>query len=552
MTNLTNTKIAELAKAYAPYLLFDPTERFFPVAAEEWLNHRAAERWDVGPTHERGTAIIRVLRSATAYSQADVVAGSDTPSGGAIQLSNTPPDGIGQAFAFDPSVEDLFLDCAGWEDTTTEVAPGDPSFTSGSPTYLDKLFRNLGNAMNSAIPLDTPAPPPAFTIARATTPTIYAEAEWAGRYPRLDLARVAANGDAPDFPPMIGSAAGGPGLLTALDAYLVLHYYFLYPTMQPTPGTASDPSIRNREGQWEAVSIYLKSNTDVSAHDEDGRPDFSGLGASRDLFSIPRFVVYSRGYNLGDDNFAPLAAEARPWSDPLMRPTMAVKTVDSHAVVYVAAGTHHNLFDIAAGKTVGQSQPDPGLNTSGGAAMGVAGTLAGVCLALAPPPLTVACIVCLIIAAVIFLIGLILFLLSFLLESDPPVTETPQSSDAGSDLARDGGPASIPPGAGGPPSPGGLPPSSRVTPTVRVINRFKFGPTPPVNTFPPGPNDVELPFWWPFAGRWGIRVMNRASGQWDSGTRRVDQFERSRGYWNTYQLVGFLADPARAADGISA
>ncbi len=33
---------------------------------------------------------------------------------------------------------------------------------------------------------------------------------------------------------------------------------------------------------------------------------------------------------------------------------------------------------------------------------------------------------------------------------------------------------------------------------------------------------VEMPTWWLFPGRWGIKVMNRGSGQWDNGTRRVD------------------------------
>jgi hypothetical protein len=158
----------------------------------------------------------------------------------------------------------------------------------------------------------------------------------------------------------------------------------------------------------------------------------------------------------------------------------------------------------------------------------------------------------LIIAAVVFLIGLILFILSFLLKDDPPVTETPQSSDPGSDVARDGGPASPPPGVNvqGPP---GLPPTAQVAVNLRIISRYKFDPTAPVTTYPlPAPGTVEMPSWWSYPGRWGVRVMNRSGGPWDSGTRRVDESERSRGYWNTYQLVSFLNDPARAADGITA
>jgi hypothetical protein len=552
MANLTNDRIAALANLYQPYLLFDPMERFFPVAAEEWLDHQATERWDRPPTHERGSAVLTVQKTAAAFSTADVSAGKDAPGGGPLKLSAAPPDGIGQPFPFDPKNQDLFLDCAGWDDTTSEVASGQPAFTTGSIGYLDKLFRDLANTMNSSIPTDTPSPKPVFDFSRVTAPTIYAEVEWAGRYPRLDQARVARSGDPPDFPGTLGGQPGTGGPLTALDSYLAFNYYFFYPAMEPSPGTTPDPDTsRNREGQWEAVSIFVKADPDFAHADPSGRPDFAGLGPSDHLFKIPRFAVYSRGYALGDDNYSPLAAAVRPWRDPLGRPAMLVASVDSHPIVYVAAGSHKNLFAIAATVTTGQTQPDPALNTTGGALMGAGGTMAGICLAFLPPPLTVGGVVCLVIAGIIFLIGLILFLLSFLLEPDPPVTESPQSSAPGTDIARDGGPAGIPAGVGSPPSPPGLPPSSLVATSLRVINRFGFGPTPPVNIYPPSAGDVELPFWWLFPGRWGVRVMNRAAGDWDSGTRRTDAFERSRGYWNTYQLVGFLGDAARSQDGIA-
>jgi hypothetical protein len=252
----------------------------------------------------------------------------------------------------------------------------------------------------------------------------------------------------------------------------------------------------------------------------------------------------------GDDNSAPLAAEARPWKDPLNRAGMSVTALKSHPFAYVSAGTHKNFFEIVATTTTGPTQPDPVLNTTGGAFMGAAGTAAGVCLGLAPPPLTVACIVCLIIAAVVFLIGFILWLLSLILHTDPQVSESPQSSAPGTDVARDGGPAAPPPGVNvqGPP---GLPPTSQVQVNLRLISRFKFDPTAPVTTYPLlAPNVFEMPSWWEHSGRWGVRIMNRLSGQWDSGTRRVDEFERSRGYWNTYQLLSFLNDSERASDGI--
>src|SRR5215472_14720107 len=132
MPNLTNNVVTELAKIYQPYLLFDPMERFFPAVAEEWLDHHGPERWDNQPTHQRGTAVLRVQRAATNFSAPDVVAGSKPPAGGPLQLSSVAPNGIGQPFPFDPNTQDVFLDCAGWNDTPSEVMPGDPTFTSGS------------------------------------------------------------------------------------------------------------------------------------------------------------------------------------------------------------------------------------------------------------------------------------------------------------------------------------------------------------------------------------------------------------------------------------
>jgi hypothetical protein len=554
MTNMLDPKIVELAQGYLPIYFFDPLERLFPCATEEWLTHQAAERWDAITTHQRGTAVLAAQKAASAFAAADVLAGNDPPQGGPITLDGTPPNGIGQPFGVAPATQDLFIDCAGWDDTSTEVAPGESDYATGSIDYLDKLFRGLSHAMNGAIPADAPNPPPKFTVPRLTSPTVYVEVEWAGRYPRLDQQRAQKTGGTPDFPLQAGPpGAPGPATLTALDSYVVLTYYMFYAAMQPSPVAQSDPDTsRNREGQWEAISIFLKGRADTEHRDKDGRPDILGIGVSADLFTVPKFAVYSRGYGLGDDNTGPLAAEVRPWTDPLNRPAMSVTALNSHPFAYVSAGTHKNFYEIIATTTTGPTQPNPVLNTTGGAMMGAAGTAAGVCLGLAPPPLTPACIVCLIIAAVVFLIGFILWLLSLFMQTDPQTTEAPQSSAPGTDVARDGGPSAPPPGVtvSGPP---GLPPTAQIPVNLRVVSRFKFDPIAPVTTYPlPAPGVVEMPSWWQYSGRWGVRIMNRVSGQWDSGTRRVDEFERSRGYWNTYQLVSFLGDPARATDGITA
>jgi hypothetical protein len=234
-----------------------------------------------------------------------------------------------------------------------------------------------------------------------------------------------------------------------------------------------------------------------------------------------------------------------------------VSVLDDHPLAWVTAGTHRNLYSIEATVTQGQSQPDPTLNTTGGVLMGAAGTACGTCLGLgslgSPAVIPIiAAIVCCIISGVVFLIGFLLWLLSLFLRDTPPPTESAQSTAPGSDVARDGGPAGVPSGFAGTITSNGVNPSATVAMDLRVINRFRFQPPDTTNYPPPNQNAVENPSWWAFPGRWGVRIKNSAAGSWDSGTRRTDQFERSRGYWNAYQLVAFLQDPERAQDGISA
>ena len=403
--------------------------------------------------------------------------------------------------------------------------------------------------MNSAIPLTTPHPTPKFTVPRSTSPNIYAEIDWAGRYPLIDQTRVDQIGGNADFPTSIsGTNKDGPAPLTALNNYLALTYHLFYPAMETSPAGAPDPDVnRIREGQWEAITIFLKGDPDFGTEDPQGRPDFpftiiddphkNPTGQIRGL--TPRFLAYSQGYSLGDDSFNPLSAEVRPWpGTPGAASNMPVSIAfGTHPMAFVTAGTHRNLFSIDATVTPGTSTPDTALSTTGSAVMGAAGSAIGVCAGIAElPP---AAVVCIIIAAVVFLIGLILFILSFLLPDTTPATETPQSSQPGSDVARDDGPAALPAGTTSSSA------SSVAQPVLRLISEFGFDPMPPITTYPlPVPlpaGAIEMPSWWTFAGRWGVRVNRLAAGQWDSGTRRTDPFGRTRAYWNAYQLVQFIA-----------
>lgn len=560
MATLMDPNIELLLQLFQPLFFFDPSEQFFPAAAEEVLAHQATESWTKLETHQRGTAVLLSALAATSYAASNVQAGVDDPNGAPVTFTATPPEGIGQPFPYNSATEDMFLDCAGWDDTTSEAAPGEAAYTTGSIEYLQPLFSALANAMNSGIPISTPDPAPIVGVPRATAPTIYAELDWAGRYPILDQERVNKIGGQHDFPATITPAPigivplpPGTGPLTALNNYLALTYYLFYPAMEMSP--APDPSERIREGQWEAVTIFLKGTPNFGDIDKQGRPDFSFSlpivtpNLQRGLTGLtPRFLVYSQGYGLFNDNFNPLSAEVRPWPGQPGSASMPVNLTgdfQTHPFVYVTAGTHRNLFTIDATVTPGPSSgPNTGLNVTGAALMGAAGSALGICvpLLIVPPPAgIVAAAVCAVIAAVIFIIGLLLFILSFLFPSSNPPSESPQSAQPGTQVARDDGPAALPPGLTSSIS-GSSNASSVTVPTLRLISEYGFDPTPPITTYPlPPGGGVEMPSWWTYPGRWGVRITPLASGQWDSGARRTDPFGRTRAYWNAYQLVEFIA-----------
>lgn len=551
MANLTDAKIQFLLGWFQPFFFFDPTEQFFPAVAEEFLNHQAMENWATFDTHQRGSAVLLAPLQATSYNAAEVRAGWDDPNGSPLTFTGLGGSGIGQTFKYDPKENDLFVDCAGWDDTAGEVDMGAPAYTTGSIEYLQPLFSALGHAMNTAIPVLEPSPAPKFSFSRSTTPTIYAELDWAGRYPLIDEQRVERIGGVADFPPAIGSQ-GQPEPLSALNNYLALTYYLFYPAMEASPVAAPNPDAdRYREGQWEAVTIFLKGDPDFGTTDSDGRPDFSytfsqSQGKPPELRGLtPRFLAYSTGYGLGDDNFNPLSATVQPWPDGVSQTTAAV--AGSHPLAFVTAGTHRNLFSIDATVTPGTSQPNTALNTTGAALLGIAGSALGICVgyvAALSTPAGTAWVVCIVVSAILAFIGLILFLLSFLFPSTTPQTETPQSTQPGSDVARDDGPAAIPATSGLTTNA-----SSVVEPILRLVSEYVFDPTPPITTYPlpsplPSPAPIEMPIWWSFPGRWGVRVTPMASGTWDSGTRRTDPNGRTRAYWNAYQLVQFVAATA--------
>ena len=550
MANLTDPAITQLLEQYQPLFFFDPAEQFFPSPAEEVLAHEATESWNNVPSHQRGTAVLLAPLPSTSYDASEVQAGTDEPGGAPLTFDSAPPEGIGQPFAYNSASNDLFLDCAGWDNTASFADADTAAYTTGSIEYLQALFSALGHAMNSAIPVTTPSPPPKFSVPRTPSPTIYAELEWAGRYPVTDQDRVTQAGGQNDFPPQ-SDGTDGPRPFSGLNNYLALTYHLFYPAMEPSPVSTPTPDERYREGQWEAVTVFLKGDPDFGVTDKEGRPDFVFSAGKTAL--TPRFLAYSTGYSFGDDNFNPLSATVQPWPGGTA-PSQAV-VLGTHPFAYVTAGTHKNLYGLDALVTPGTSTPNTALNTTGGAVMGAAGSVAGVCISFAiatvpagatPPTLAAllaASATCLIISGIIFLIGLLLFILSFLFPDTSSPTETPQSTQPGTDVARNDGPLTVPAGLG---SVSQSTASSVITTTLRLISDYALDPTPPISTYPlpsppPATGAVEMPSWWEFAGRWGVRVTPTASGSWDSGSRRTDPFGRSRAYWNAYQLVQYVA-----------
>jgi len=165
--------------------------------------------------------------------------------------------------------------------------------------------------------------------------------------------------------------------------------------------------------------------------------------------------------------------------------------------------------------------PDPGLS----AASGILGTIGGALVAGCGAGGTI-------IGAVACGFGVFAVFLSALfsivanIDHGHTTTFSPEGRD--NDFVPPDGPSAAPPG---------LPTESAPSSTVNFVNLL-----PPLPTEASDPM-YQLPGWWKFPGRWGVLVERRMSSGWDSGTRRMDRFGRTRGYWNALQLFNWLNLP---------
>jgi hypothetical protein len=331
---------------------------------------------------------------------------------------------------------------------------------------------------------------------------------------------------------------------TQLDKYLCLTYYYLYPLREPPP---DGKDTRHLEGQWEAISLFF-----------DATPGPMDMGRPTKLtFREPaRYVVISQGLerSMSDRALAQHPNDVRDWN--------RVERVHAHPVIYVTAGTHRHRFDPVVG-----SRWDPSANSSpgGGTVTGVmvefpgpemflvwsaAATAAGGLIAglgFVDPIVPVLLVT---LATLFFLLWIILLIWDVINQASGEPLPTWQDNDEANGAGAQGGATEEPPaGSSAAATPGNpaLPPgtANAGSPTGRDIVSFDVRLIDMLNhdgeyTGFPSPHACEHPFWWDYTGSWGINVTPAMDSDWENGTRRVDQYRRSWGYWNALRLVTHL------------
>jgi hypothetical protein len=431
---------------------------------------------------------------------------------------------------------DFFLDFGGW----LNAPAGD--FTRGDAQYLRDYFSPYDSLINPAIdpvnPGDTTAP---FTP--GGNPVIYAEAEWGGVY-----TRISQQNDLSDFAPGLTAGASGSSatLDSRFDRLLVVNFYLFYPLTDNPPATPQAPSSPPlmREGQWECVSLYFgidPSNITPGMVNPATyvRPEIGALPAE------PAFAVYSRGVNLSGDGSAQQPTDAYPASASIWSqvPTsfLGIETnTSTNPVVFVSCGTHKNFFEP---QFINEHLPfDAGLGAlSGGIGIGsgVSGGLAGASGIGVSVPAAGAVTGATVLAATgigLIILAVFLFLLAIIIVIAAADEHSAIPVGAENDFAPGGVPI-VPGGTqANPVNPQtqagvitpwpGAPAIAAIGALYNMVFCNRFDPT----------GQCAPPAWWDYPGRWGVKVTSDITSDWDNGSRRVDSFGRSRGYWNALAL----------------
>ena len=546
MTISANT-IRALVDDYLPYLTFAPTERFFPSNVDAWITNSIAEAWAAGGSRLSGTAVMNAPDTdafPANYPSGGVMAGSQFPAGRRLRPSDL-AELTGPAVTKLKAGEDVFINFGGWQ--LQSGGRADPDFTQGSPDRVYPHFSTLANAMSASnvVSADLLQNPDRTSpvVPQGRTPVVYAEIDWAGRFPRL-ADRLATE-------PVPGEFGPQNNVRDLLDRLIVFTYYFFYPLTDAPPGQVAQPgpSVVQREGQWEAVSLFVRVDPDHTTTTPgpvtpDGIqipiPNFADPGTG----SLPLlFLSYSAA---GRADAATRPATVRLGSDPEVRyprrPAAGAASgpgvgqiQDPGPVapwrpgVFVTSGTHKNMFGPAATATEVDLGPNSDL---AGAASGV-GAVAGAANAI-PEPTGAA-------FAASFLLGLVALILLLWSQADHQHgTSFSPTDDVDDDFVPPNGPTTVP-GLSSTVTSGGAP----VAPTVRA-----FSLLPPLAGEEADPL-YRLPPWWNFPGRWGVRVEPSMAVRWDNGTHFRDLHGRSGAYWNTLALYRWMNLPENASSAMS-
>lgn len=243
------------ANQFLPRFLFADSEQAFPVSAESWLQQCAEGDWGAVGDPLRGTTIVGANRPLTTTNLVTTGGcrggGVGAPIDPTAQLPIPPPPpslpgGLVGEF------EELFIDFAGW----ASLEDGSGLLTAGDDTYIRSFYSPFFSQCSPSISAEgqpvTRTKPPVLPNSIA----VYCEAVWAGSFTRLSIEQ--GMNDFATAP----TTTGGPQLPDpALDSYFVLTYYLFYPCTEPPPTNSQlppgSPNLTRREGQWEAVSLYL-------------------------------------------------------------------------------------------------------------------------------------------------------------------------------------------------------------------------------------------------------------------------------------------------------
>jgi hypothetical protein len=521
--------VKNLVQRYVPYLTFAPTERFFPSDTDAWITNSIAESWTAHGSHFSGTAVMNAPDTDTfpagyPTGAGAVMKGSQFPAGQRLRPSDL-QELNGPAKTALEGGKDVFLNFGGW--ATEAGGTAAPDFTQGNPDRVYAHFSKFANFISAGNPVtpdllqnpDNTIP----MVPQGLAPVMYVEIDWAGRFTRLS--DKVENDFGPSNP-----------LRDLLDRLIVFTYYFFYPLTDMPPGqpTAPGPSVVQREGQWEAVSLFIRIDPNTSSVKpgpttlegiEIDIPEFGDPGTT----TVAPLLFLSGSFTGRSDDASPLA-NVRLASDPAVtwpqRPVtntgggFGTGTIGQvgpvepwRPSIYVTSGTHKNMFGPTDTATDVDLGPDPNLQEGSG----ILGLFSGATGLIGPLQLIAG------------IIAIILYVLS-------------QENHAHGTTYSPTGPDNdfVPPGG-----------STTVPGWTTTLSSGGMNVDPVLHTFsmlPPATGDEKdalyaLPPWWNFPGRWGLRVQPSSAVRWDNGTHFRDLHGRSRSYWNTLALYRWLNLP---------